>query len=126
MATAKAKKAEQTSAAAPPKGMREISGSYAKSWDVEKKPLMYGIVKEKAKTVTLTQGKKQVDRQCIEVEEDETGERYTVWESAGLKNLFSALDEADLPATVWIKFTGYGTAKKGQNPPKLFDAAIGD
>ncbi len=111
------------SKSAVPKGMTQLAGGYAKTWNVEEKSTMHGAVSEAPRTVTLTQGKKTVDRRCIEVK-DEDGERYTVWESAGLVNLFEALTEK-APCKVWIHFTGYGTAKKGQNAPKLFETAIG-
>jgi len=115
-------KQPQTPSATAPKGMKTISGGYAATWNVDEVPTLDGKVADKPKTVTLTQGKKQVERRCIEVRTAD-GERYTVWESAGLVTLFEALDEG-APCRVWIHFKGYGTAKKGQNPPKLFDSAI--
>jgi hypothetical protein len=125
---AKAKAKENVGSSGPPKGMRTIEGGYAKSWDIEEMPVIDGRVESAIKTVTLTQkrnGKTEsVDRQCVEVKTSD-GERYTVWESATLANLFSALEQA-IPCSVWIKFTGYGKAKRGQNPPKLFESAIGD
>jgi hypothetical protein len=115
-------KQKQSNSTAP-KGMKMIEGGYAKSWNVEEFDTISGKVSEGPKTVQLTQGKKTVDRRCIEVKTDD-GERYTVWESAALGALFAAIEE-QAPCKVWIHFTGYGTAKKGQNPPKLFESAIG-
>ena len=125
MATAKASKNQASTAprAAIPKGMKVIEGGYAKSWDVEALPILTGKVEHAPKVVTLRQGKKEVERKCMEVRTDD-GERYTVWESAGLIPLFENVTE-NAPCTVWISFRGYGTAKKGQNPPKLFDVAVG-
>ena len=123
MATAKAKASAPRPSATPPKGMKQIQGGYAATWDVEKLPVLQGSISEAPKTVTLTQGKKQVERRCVEVKTAD-GDRYTVWESAGLASLFSAVEE-QTPCKVWISFRGYGVAKKGQNPPKLFDSAIG-
>lgn len=120
--SAKATKSAKSSVS-PPKGMNVIAGGYAASWDVEALPTLEGRVNDKPRTVVLTKGKKETPRQCIEVRTME-GERFTVWESAGLVQLFEALTEK-APCNVWIHFRGYGTAKKGQNPPKLFDAAIG-
>ncbi len=70
---------------------------------------------------TLIDGRLQ---QEVSSRNAQDGERFTVWESAGLVNLFSAIEEK-APCTVWIHFRGFGTAKRGQNPPKLFDSAIG-
>lgn len=115
--------AKQSNSASPPKGMKPIQGGYAKTWNVDEMAVLQGKVEHEPKTVTLTQGKKQVERRCVEVKTD-GGERYTVWESAALVPLFAALEE-QAPCKVWIAFKGYGVAKKGQNAPKLFDSAIG-
>jgi hypothetical protein len=111
------------SSASPPKDMTIIQGGYASTWNVEEMPILEGIVNDVPKTVTLTQGKKQQDRRCVEVRTD-NGDRYTVWESAALGPLFEKLVE-EIPCRVWISFKGFGKAKKGQNPPKLFDSATG-
>jgi len=103
--------------------MKAIQGGYAATWNVDELPVLQGTVSDAPKTVTLTQGKRQVERRCIEVKTAD-GDRFTVWESAALVPLFGALAE-EAPCKVWIAFKGYGTAKKGQNPPKLFDSAIG-
>lgn len=120
MTTAKAK-ATASAPAGIPKGMKPIEGGYAKTWNVDELPILEGMASA-PKTVTLTKGKKSDDRRCFELRTDD-GERYTVWESAGLASLFEAVEEK-APCRVWISFRGYGTAKKGQNPPKLFDSAI--
>lgn len=106
-----------------PKGMKPITGGYAKTWDVEEFDTIDGQAQE-PKTVKLKQGGKEVERRCVEVKNTSDGERYTVWESAALANLFDALAE-QAPCRVYIRFTGYGKAKKGQNAPKLFESAIG-
>lgn len=126
MAKAKAetKAAATKSTSQPaPRGMKMIQGGYAKSWNVEEQDTIQGAVNDAPRVVQLTQGKKQVERRCIEVKTD-SGDRFTVWESAALGSLFEAITE-QAPCKVWIHFLGYGTAKKGQNPPKLFEAAIG-
>ena len=119
----KAAKKTSTKRSGPPKGMKQVVGGYAKTWNVDQFDTIEGVVKEPPKTVELRQGRKTVDRRCIEV--DTSDDRYTVWESAGLVNLFEVLDEQKMPCRVWIQFKGYGTAKKGQNAPKLFDSAVG-
>jgi hypothetical protein len=108
----------------PPKGMTLIAGGYANSWDVEVMPILEGHVESPPKVVTLTQGGKKTDRKCVEVK-TEDGARYTLWESAALVNFFEVLAEK-APCNVWVAFQGYGKAKKGQNAPKLFEAAIGE
>lgn len=123
-----AAKASAAKSAGVPKGMKPISGGYAKSWDVDAMPEIHGTAGE-IKTVKLTQKRKgkveEVERRCVEVKNKADGERYTVWESATLTNLFDALAEAGEGTVIWIRYTGLGVAKKGQNPPKLFESAIG-
>lgn len=110
-----------------PKGMKPISGGYAKTWNVEDFDTIDGQASE-VKVVKLSQkrgGKvEEIERRCVEVKNTRDGERCTVWESAALANLFDALEE-QAPCRVYIRFTGYGKAKKGQNAPKLFESAIG-
>lgn len=110
-----------------PKGMKVLDGGYAKTWNVEELPTLEGTVSAPPKEVTLNAGtKKETKRQCVEVKTKD-GDRYTLWESAALGALFERLSvEKDLPLRVWVAFKGFGTAKKGQNAPKLFDVAIGD
>jgi len=111
----------------PPKGMKVLEGGFAKTWNVDEMPVLEGTVANPPKLVTLNQGtKKQTERQCVEVR-TKSGDRYTLWESAALTTLFERLGvEKDLPLDIWVAFKGYGTAKKGQNAPKLFDVAISD
>ena len=118
--------APATPAAQPPKGMKTLDGGFAKNWDVEQLPILEGKVEHEVKTVTLNKGtKKEADRRCCEVRTAD-GDRYTLWESAALVSLFEKLAETGaVPCKVWISFKGYGTAKKGQNAPKLFDVAVG-
>ena len=124
MANAKASQARKSSG--PPKGMKTLEGGFAKTWNVDELPELTGTVKNVPKLVKLNAGtKKETDRQCVEVLASD-GERYTLWESAALATLFERLsDEKELPMKIWVAFKGYGTAKKGQNAPKLFDVAIG-
>ena len=104
-----------------PSGMRQLAGSFAPTWNPEEVPHLRGTFSE-PKSVTLTQGKKQVERRCVEftTENDET---FTVWESAGLVHMF---EEVEPGTEVFIRYDGLGTAKKGQNAPKLFTVAVAD
>ena len=70
------------------------------------------------KTIKVKRGRKMEDAQIIQIETDE-GVRE-VWESAVLQPLF---EEDYTEYEVFIRFNGYGEAKKGQNAPKLFDIA---
>jgi hypothetical protein len=119
-------KASATSNPKVPKGMRVLEGGYAKTWNQDEMPELSGEVREVPKTVTLNKGtRKESDRQCVEVHTAEG--RFTLWESAALGALFERLSVAkDLPLKIWVAFKGLGTAKKGQNAPKLFDVAIGE
>ena len=121
---AKAKATAKNASAQPPKGMTLIAGGYANSWDVDTLSTMEGTVNDPPRVVQITQGGKLQDRKCVEVKTD-SGERFTVWESAALVNFFEVLAEK-APCRVWIHFLGYGKAKKGQNAPKLFEAAVGE
>jgi len=125
-AKAKASAPPARTASAVPKGMRVLEGGYAKTWNVDEKPILQGEVRDVPKEVTLNAGtKKETKRNCVEVHDG--NERYTLWESATLKALFERLSvEKDLPLKIWVEFTGYGVAKRGQNAPKLFNVAVGE
>lgn len=131
MASAKANRKPQRNSkgtsAQVPRGMRVLEGGYAQQWDVDAMPVLEGQVRSVPKSVTLNKGtKKETERQCVEVH-TKSGDRYTLWESAALTTLFERLSvEKDLPLDIWVAYRGLGVAKKGQNPPKLFDVAISD
>lgn len=128
MAKAKAKaKAKATASSLArssgdiPKGMKAINASFAPTWNPEQRKELTGTFSE-PKSVELKQGKKTVERRCVEFMTHD-GERYTIWESAGLKVMF---DDVEPGTEVYIRFDGYGQAKPGQNPPKLFTVATAD
>ena len=102
-----------------PKGMKALSGSFAPTWQPEKVGDELRGTMGEPKTVTLQQGKKQVERRCVEI--DTGNEKFTVWESAGLKVMF---DEVEPDSDVYIRFDGLGVAKRGQNAPKRFTVAV--
>lgn len=117
-------KASATKSSGPPKGMKPLVGGFAKTWNTDEFDTLQGKVADAPKSVTLNKGtKKETERRCVEVVTD-SGDRYTLWESAGLVPLFNAIAEQH-PCKIWVKFMGLGVAKKGQNAPKLFDCAIG-
>jgi hypothetical protein len=60
----------------------------------------------------------------MEVTAKKSGERFTVWESAALVELFDQIKETGEGPEVYLRFEGLGKKKPGQNPPKLFTVAI--
>ena len=123
---AKAKAPAAASAALPsgsnmPEGFKQIGGGYADTWNPEPGDSITGETTSPVKTVEMTQGRKKVDRRCVEITDSNTGERHTLWESAALGEFFDTLVELGEGTVVWIRFDGLGKSKKaGQNPPKLF------
>jgi hypothetical protein len=120
-AKASAKKLARSSSNEIPKGMKAINGNFAPNWNPEDVPILQGTFGE-IKNVPLKQGNKTVERRCTKFT-TENGEDYTVWESAGLKAMF---DDVEPGTDVYIRYDGLGTAKKGQNAPKLFTVAVSD
>jgi len=121
--------AKKTASALPasadiPQGMRKIGGGYSATWDPKEGDVIHGPTTSPVKTVEMTIGRRKQERRCVEVADKHTGNRSTVWESAALGALFDELVESGQGTIVWIRFDGLGKAKKGQNPPKLFSAAI--
>lgn len=124
------KTAKRTATALPqsndiPEGMKQIGGGYAPTWEPNEGDVIYGPATSEVKVVEMTIGRKKQERRCVEITDNETGNRVTVWESAALGELFDQLAKAGLGTLVYIRFDGLGKAKKaGQNPPKLFTAAL--
>ena len=130
--TSKKKTAKATATAAAkslpkgsdiPEGMQQIGGGYAPSWKPEEVPSIHGTVTGGVREVEMTIGRKKQTRRCLELTDKNTEQRYTVWESAALGDFFDVVAEAGEGGEYFIRFDGYGTAKKGQNPPKLFTVA---
>ena len=107
-----------------PEGFEEIGGGYAQTWRVEDRAVLHGPVTGGVREVELTIGRKKQTRRCMEVTAKKSGERFTVWESAALGDLFDQIAETGEGPEVYIKFKGFGKKKPGQNPPKLFTVAI--
>lgn len=108
-----------------PAGMKQIGGGYAPTWDPQEGEAIHGPTTSEVKTVEMTIGRRKQERRCVEVTDQDTGNRVTVWESAALGQLFDELAEAGMGTVVFIRFEGLGKVKKaGQNPPKLYTAAL--
>ena len=107
-----------------PAGFNQIGGGYAKTWDPAQGDTLQGPTTSAVKVVSMKQGRNTVDRRCVEITDTDSGERHTLWESAILRDFFDALEESGEGTEVYVRFDGLGTAKKGQNAPKLFTVAI--
>lgn len=101
-----------------PKGFKVIGR--APNWNPEKNPVLQGE-RGKTKTVVLDEGTRDEREVRIFVLDDEEIGAVNVWESSYLTDLFDNTDDGDV---VRIEFLGYGKAKKGQNPPKLFECGV--
>lgn len=129
MAQAKKSAKAKTATALPqgegiPEGMKQIGGGYAATWAPEIGDSLHGRTTSPVKTVEMTIGRKKQERRCVEITDDETGNRATVWESAALGDLFDTLVDSGEGTEVYIRFDGLGKARKaGQNPPKLYTVA---
>ena len=126
------KVSKKTSAPAPalpeaeaiPEGFEEIGGGYAPTWQVDELRVLHGPVTGGVREVEMTIGRKKTTRRCMEVTRKKSGERFTVWESAALADLFDQIAETGEGPEVYIRYDGLGKKKPGQNPPKLFTVAI--
>ena len=107
-----------------PEGFKQLGGGYAATWKPENVgDSLMGTVSASVREVELTIGRKKTERRCFEVT-TEDGERFTVWESAALGELFDQVSEAGEGVGVYLRFDGLGKKKAGQNPPKLFTVAL--
>lgn len=109
---------------AVPEGFEQIGGGYAPTWKPEELRVLHGPVTGGVREVEMTIGRKKQTRRCMEVTTKKGGERFTLWESAALGELFDQIVELGEGPEVWIRFDGFGKKKPGQNPPKLFKVAI--
>lgn len=110
-----------------PEGFKQIGGGYAATWIPEEGDVLQGETTSEVKTVEMTQGRKKIERRCFELMDDDSGLRYTIWESAALGDLFDTLVDLGSGVTVYIRYDGLGNIKKpGQNAPKLYTVAIAD
>ena len=123
-ATAKAKASALPSSEAVPEGFEKLGGGYAATWKPEEMKVLHGPVTGGVREVELTIGRKKQTRRCMEVTHKKSAERYTVWESAALGELFDNITETGEGPEVFLRFEGLGKKKAGQNAPKLFTVAI--
>lgn len=108
-----------------PEGMTQIGGGYAATWEPKEGEALHGPTTTDVKEVEMTIGRRKQVRRCVEITDEASEQRFTVWESAALGDLFDSLAEAGKGTVVYIRFDGLGKAKKaGQNPPKLYTAAL--
>ena len=105
-----------------PEGFKQLGGGYAQSWKPEDVPVLHGNITGGVREVEMTIGRKKQTRRCLELTTLD-GDRYTIWESAALGEFFDVVTEEGEGGEYFIRFDGLGTAKKGQNPPKLFTVA---
>ena len=109
---------------AVPEGFEEIGGGYAPTWKPDEMRVLHGPVTGGVREVEMTIGRKKQTHRCMEITRKKSGERYTVWESAALGELFDQIAETGEGPEVFLRFEGLGKKKPGQNPPKLFTVAI--
>ena len=107
-----------------PEGMERIGASYAPAWNPEELRVLHGPVTGAVREVELTIRKEKKTVRCMEVTRKKSGERFTVWESASLSDLFDQIVETGEGPEVYLRYEGLGKKKPGQNAPKLFTVAI--
>lgn len=115
-----AKRANKKSAGVQlPDGYKVIGR--APNWDVDKHPIIEGVRGE-TKAVTLNEGtKNEKETNCMVVVTEELG-AVTVWESAGLRDLFEQTEDGD---TVRIEYVEtLEPRKKGQQGMRVFSCAV--
>jgi hypothetical protein len=93
----------------------------APNWDVDKSPVIEGVRGE-IKQVTLNAGTKQEkETNCMVVVTEDLG-ALTVWESAGLRDLFEQTEDGD---TVRIEYVEtLEPRRKGQQGMRVFSCAV--
>lgn len=123
--TAKKTKEKPLARTQLPDGFKATSSSYGVTWapwkdDDHPQELSGEWGEEREVEVRRGRGT-QSQRVCNLT--DEEGTVWSIWCSSGLVGLFDEAKEGD---TVFIRFDGEGTAKKGQNPPRLFTTGVAE
>jgi len=112
-----------------PEGFKQLGGGYAATWKPENiGDQLQGFISGVPREVEFKQGRKVVQRNVMEIT-DEAGNRFAVWQSAALGELFDQVREMGEDAIgvqVFLQYDGLGKKKAGQNPPKLFTVAIAE
>ena len=111
-----------------PKGMRQVGGDNADTFEFENiGDSIQGFVSILPKELTLNKGKTNQNITRVMEITDTEDNRHAVWESSNLISLFDDVCNAGVGVEVYIRYDGLGFAKKhGQNPPRLFTAAIAE
>lgn len=118
-AAKKSVKNKKTAAVHLPDGYKVIGR--APNWDVDKHPVIEGVRGE-TKVVTLNAGtKNEKDTNCMVVVTEDLG-ALTVWESAGLKDLFEQTDDGDVVRVEYVETLA--PRKKGQQGMRVFSCAV--
>ncbi len=132
--TSNRKSATATDTALPtsasiPEGFKQLGGGYAATWKPENiGDQLQGFISGEPREVEFKQGRKVVQRNVMEVT-DEAGNRFAVWQSAALGELFEHVRELGSDAigvAVFLQYDGLGKKKANQNPPKLFTVAMAE
>lgn len=117
------------SSANVPEGFKQLGGGYAATWKPEDiGDQLQGVISGLPREVEFRQGRKTVQRNVMEVTDDE-GTRHAVWQSAALGALFDQvtdMGESAIGQGVFLQYDGLGRKKAGQNPPKLFTVALAE
>jgi hypothetical protein len=114
-----AKRGKKSAAVHLPDGYKVIGR--APNWDVDKYPTLEGVRGE-TKEITLNEGTKaEKVTACMVVVSEEIG-AVSVWQSAGLRDLFEQTEDGD---TVRIEFVEtLAPRKKGQQGMRVFSCAV--
>lgn len=115
-----ASKVERIAPQGLPKGFEPIAGG-GQSWpgkDGKPGDVLHGEIIEFDE---FTQGKGK-DKRTTQTAKIRTkdGAVFTIYESAGLRAIF----EYEEGSEVFIRFLGFGDAKRGQNAPRLYEVGI--
>lgn len=110
---------QESNTPALPEGFEQVSdGNLAEEWDFSKHDMLIGVCK-RVKLVDCVQQGKPAKANMMLVEAHGTG--FCVWESAGLKDLFTEAQPGD---EVYIKYDGVVKMDGGRNDMKKFITAI--
>lgn len=117
---AKSKRSKSNGAAVHlPDGYKVIGR--APNWDVDKHPVIEGVRGEN-KEVTLNEGtKNEKVTNCMVVVTEELG-ALTVWESAGLRDLFDQTEDGDVVRIEYVETLE--PRKKGQQGMRVFSCSV--
>jgi len=103
-----------------PDGFQQVdSGDQWPEWDFEQTPSFVANVISR-KNVVMTDkkgGKKSTCLMVIDVDHN----RYTLWQSAGLSELFKFALPGD---AIWVHYKGEIELDGGRNPMKAYDTGI--